>query len=94
MRTGSPISVPRLPTLFEPFDHNDDGSSVTIGLYLARALAVTQGGVIGVEQDGATTVLWARLPLDPASRISTDPGSDPRENPREEDDDEVQARLW
>ena len=51
MREADPIDPQVLHALFEPFDLNDDATGVTIGLYLARALAVAHGGTIGVEQD-------------------------------------------
>ncbi len=65
VRAGEPVPVTQLQALFDPFDLNDDGTGITIGLYLARALAVTQGGSIGVDQDDRCTALWVRLPLDP-----------------------------
>lgn len=70
VRTGTPFGPSVLEALFDPFDHNDDTTGVTIGLYLARALTVVQGGHIGAEEDDDTTVLWVRLPRQPAG---TDP---------------------
>ena len=68
VRTGPPMDHSTLQTLFEPFDLNDDGSGITIGLYLARALAVAHGGTVGVHQDEETTTFWVRVPkLHPAS---------------------------
>ena len=61
VRRGSPIDTRVLHALFEPFDLNADDTGVTMGLYLARALAVLHGGAIGVEQDD-DTVLWLRVP--------------------------------
>ncbi|WP_406831261.1 HAMP domain-containing sensor histidine kinase [Pedococcus sp. KACC 23699] len=61
-RTGSPLSPSRLQGLFEPFDLDDDTSGITFGLYLARALTVAHGGVMGLEQTDETLVLWARVP--------------------------------
>lgn len=72
VRTGPPMDHSTLQTLFEPFDLNDDGSGITIGLYLARALAVAHGGTVGVHQDEQSTTFWVRVPkLQPAS-----PGAD------------------
>ncbi len=62
MRDADPIEPHVLQALFEPFDLNDDATGVTMGLYLARALAVAHGGTIGVEQDDHRAVLWVRVP--------------------------------
>lgn len=62
VRRGAPMDHGTLRTLFEPFDLNDDGSGITIGLYLARALAVAHGGTVGVDQDEETTTFWVRVP--------------------------------
>jgi signal transduction histidine kinase len=55
-----------IKALFDPFGTNDDATGVTIGLYLARALTVAHGGILGAEGDDQTTVLYARLPREPA----------------------------
>ncbi len=74
VRRGAPIDTRVLQALFEPFDVNDDDTGVTMGLYLARALAVLHGGAIGVEQDD-DTVLWIRVPRRPVpSTAPTTPG--------------------
>jgi K+-sensing histidine kinase KdpD len=65
VREGSPISPMTLKALFDPFDANDDSTGVTIGLYLARALVVAHGGILGAEGDDQRTVLLARLPITP-----------------------------
>jgi signal transduction histidine kinase len=62
VRAADPIDPAVLTALFEPFDLNDDGTGVTIGLYLARALTVAHGGTIGVDQDDDSAVLWVRVP--------------------------------
>lgn len=62
VRTGPPIPPTQLQLLFEPFDANDDATGITIGLYLARALAVAHGGSIGVEQDEDRTEFWVHVP--------------------------------
>jgi signal transduction histidine kinase len=62
VREGSPISPMILKALFDPFGTNDDTTGVTIGLYLARALTVAHGGILGAEGDDQRTVLLARLP--------------------------------
>lgn len=67
VRDADPIDPHVLQALFEPFDLNDDGTGVTIGLYLARALAVAHGGTVGVEQDDDGAVLWVRVPQNPGS---------------------------
>jgi signal transduction histidine kinase len=64
-RDGDPISPDVLQALFEPFDANHDGTGVTIGLYLARALTVAHGGTIGVDQDDQHTAFWVRIPHSP-----------------------------
>ena len=62
VREGAPISPMVLKALFDPFGTNDDTTGVTIGLYLARALTVAHGGILGAEGDDHSTVLLARLP--------------------------------
>jgi signal transduction histidine kinase len=59
-REGKPLDPDHLRSLFEPFDLNDDGSGVRIGLQLARALVAAHGGTLGAE-DGIA--LWVRLPV-------------------------------
>jgi signal transduction histidine kinase len=66
VREGTPISPMILKALFDPFGTNDDATGVTIGLYLARALTVAHGGILGAEGDDQRTVLLARLPREPA----------------------------
>lgn len=61
-RRGPALSTARLQGLFEPFDLDDDTSGITFGLYLARALTVAHGGVMGLEQTGDELVLWTRVP--------------------------------
>jgi signal transduction histidine kinase len=61
-READPIDLQVLQALFDPFDLNDDATGITIGLYLARALAVAHGGTIGVEQDDDGAALWVRVP--------------------------------
>ncbi|MBK5247942.1 MAG: HAMP domain-containing histidine kinase [Actinomycetales bacterium] len=68
VRDADPVDPRVLQLLFEPFDLNDDGTGVTIGLYLARALTVVHGGTIGVEQDEHHGVLWVRVPHRPDHR--------------------------
>lgn len=67
VRQGEPISPMVIKALFDPFGTNDDATGVTIGLYLARALTVAHGGLLGAEGDDHTTVLYARLPRDPTA---------------------------
>jgi signal transduction histidine kinase len=62
VRDADPIDIKVLKALFEPFDLNDDGTGVTIGLYLARAFTVAHGGTIGVDQDEHSAALWVRVP--------------------------------
>ena len=61
-RDGDPIDTAVLTALFEPFELNDDGTGVTIGLYLARALVVAHGGTLGADQDEDGAVFWVRVP--------------------------------
>lgn len=65
VRDADPIDTEVLQALFEPFDLNDDGTGVTIGLYLARALVIAHGGTLGVDQDQDGAVLWIRMPRRP-----------------------------
>lgn len=69
-RDGDPIDTTVLTALFEPFELNDDGTGVTIGLYLARALVVAHGGTLGAGQDENGAVLWVRVP-----RVSSGSGN-------------------
>lgn len=62
VRDADPIDHDVLRALFEPFDLNDDGTGVTIGLYLARALVIAHGGTLGADQDDTSAVLWVRIP--------------------------------
>lgn len=62
VRDADPIDTGVLQALFDPFELNDDGTGVTIGLYLARALTVAHGGTIGVDQDEHSAALWVRVP--------------------------------
>lgn len=66
-REGAPISPFVLRALFDPFDANDDATGVTLGLFVARALVVAHGGILGAEGDDHDTVLYARLPRPPAT---------------------------
>ncbi|SDR74829.1 Signal transduction histidine kinase [Nocardioides scoriae] len=67
-RMADPIEPRTLIALFEPFDTNDDDTGVSLGLYLARALAVALGGTIGLEQDEFAGHFLLRLPLAPRPR--------------------------
>lgn len=85
LRDGDPISPDVLQAMFDPFDANHDGTGVTIGLYLARALTVAHGGTIGVDQDDQHAAFWVRIPHEPAQHPSRSikpthqtTGSDPR----------------
>ena len=62
VREGAPVEAEAFRDLFEPFDVNDDGTGVTIGLHLARALAVAHGGVVGADETDDGAVFWVRLP--------------------------------
>lgn len=62
IRDADPISPDILQALFDPFDANHDGTGVTIGLYLARALTVAHGGTLGVTQDDQHATFWVRIP--------------------------------
>lgn len=61
VRDADPIDPAVLQALFEPFDVNDDGSGVTFGLYVARALVVAHGGTLGVDQDDDEGCFWVRV---------------------------------
>jgi len=80
VREGTPISPMVLKAMFDPFGANDDATGVTIGLYLARALTVAHGGILGAEGDEQTTVLLARLPRRPDEDSASEeppPGPEP-----------------
>jgi signal transduction histidine kinase len=72
VRHGEPISPMILKALFDPFGSNDDNTGVTMGLYLARALTVAHGGLLGAAGDDDITVLYTRIPRDTAAA----PGAD------------------
>ena len=83
VRTGQPLGHRILQVLMDPFgSDNDDTTGVTTGLYMARALAVAHGGIIGAEGDEDSTVLLVRLPRHPhpdraaRSRTSTTDGEE------------------
>lgn len=72
VREGSAISPMVIKALLDPFDANDDATGVTMGLYLARALLVAQGGFLGAEGDDDVTVLYARLPREGGATQTAD----------------------
>lgn len=65
--TGGPIPANRVTTMFDPFDHADDGgrtpNSVGLGLAVARSLALMMEGDLVYEFDGKESVF--RLTLRP-----------------------------
>lgn len=76
VRYGTPIGPMVIKALFDPFDSNDDSTGVTMGLYMARALTVAHGGILGAEGDDELTVLLARLPREPSlGSDATRPGA-------------------
>lgn len=62
VRDAEPVEPRVLQALFDPFDVNDDATGITMGLYLARALAVAHGGTLGVDQDDEGARFWLRIP--------------------------------
>ncbi len=62
LRDGVPVESEAFHALFEPFDVNADGTGVTIGLHLARALAAAHGGGVGAEESDDGSVFWVRVP--------------------------------
>jgi hypothetical protein len=62
VREGGPMDAGALSALFEPFDVNDDGTGVRVGLYLAQALAAAHGGTVGADEADDGAVFWVRLP--------------------------------
>lgn len=62
VRRADPIDHEVLRALFEPFDANSDGTGVSFGLYLARALVIAHKGTLGVDQDDEGAALWVRVP--------------------------------
>lgn len=63
VREGQPIDTDTLKALFEPFEFDQLSSGISIGLYLARALTVAHGGMLGIDQDDECAHLWVRVPL-------------------------------
>lgn len=92
VRRGDPIPPRLLQSLFDPFEHDVAGSTITIGLYLARALTVAHGGTIGLEQDDERAIFWVRTPLRALDeRRST--GSTGPPAPRRGEDHGFRSRL-
>ncbi len=64
--SGGPIPKSRVETMFNPFDHTDDGdrtpNSVGLGLAVARSLARVMGGDLTYVYDGSS-VFRLTLPL-------------------------------
>ncbi|SDS35101.1 Signal transduction histidine kinase [Friedmanniella luteola] len=77
VRDADPISPDILQALFDPFDANHDGTGVTIGLYLARALTVAHGGTLGVDQDDQHATFWVRIPHHPTHPTTAHPFTTP-----------------
>lgn len=76
VREADPVDPALLSALFEPFGDenlNCDGTGITLGLYLARALSVAHGGTIGLEQDDDHLVFWVRVPWSPTVQHTTTP---------------------
>ncbi|GAA5151688.1 hypothetical protein GCM10023340_30890 [Nocardioides marinquilinus] len=67
VRTGPPVDEAVLAAVFEPFDRESDDASVTVGLYLARALAAVHDATVVVRQERVRTVLAVRVPTGRAS---------------------------
>ncbi len=65
VREGAQISPLVIQALFDPFGANDDATGVTLGLYVARALTVAHGGILGAEGEDDSTVFLVRLPKEP-----------------------------
>lgn len=80
VREGIGLSPMVLKASFDPFGANNDATGVTMGLYMARALTVAHGGVLGAEGDDNRTVLYTRIPREPSVGTgATGPRSDPTE---------------
>lgn len=76
VREADPINRALLTALFEPFGDenlNCDGTGITLGLYLARALSVAHGGAVGLEQDEDRLVFWVRVRRTPSVQHTTTP---------------------
>ncbi len=73
--SGGPIPSDRAATMFEPFDHSDDGgrtpNSVGLGLAVARSLARMMGGdLVYVYEDSESVFrLTLRKPPEMAARL-------------------------
>ncbi len=62
VREGAPVEAEAFRALFEPFEVNAEGTGVTIGLQLARALAAAHGGSLGADETDDGAVFWVRIP--------------------------------
>jgi signal transduction histidine kinase len=65
LRDGAPVEPEAFQALFAPFDVNNDGTGVAIGLHLARHLAAAHGGALGAEESDDGSVFWVRIPGTP-----------------------------
>ncbi len=74
--SGGPIPPPRVSTMFEPFDHADDGgrtpNSVGLGLAVARSLARMMGGDLVYAYEDSESVF--RLTLQRPPEQEGEPG--------------------
>jgi PAS domain S-box-containing protein len=63
---GTPISIDRIPGLFEPFSRGPSDASPTglgLGLFIVKQITVAHGGAVGVESTAeGGTVFTMRLP--------------------------------
>lgn len=61
-RVGAQLSLETIHDLLDPLDVDDDRYVPSLGLHLARAIAVAHGGYVGARAEDAGTTLYLRLP--------------------------------